>query len=234
MNRNGRGIALLVAGWVLSGTLAWAEQSSPMLIGVGRLGVSLESELTSREMKTAGQKERERVARQSLELIYGAMGNLDLYAKLGLGKITFEEADLSSPARPLAGIGFRSTVPFKGGYFAGFSGQYQFGRVSSLENNPATKTAKDQWREMDTALFVGTKDLIPDPEPDLRIYTGLRFSGRNDRLTGSGPSSGAVKQKDSIGEMIGIDYSDQKKFRFNSEFGTGDRINILIRFGLVF
>jgi hypothetical protein len=233
MNRNGLGIAVLAAGWVLSGTLAWAEQG-PALVGAGRLGVSLESELSSRDMTTAGQKERERVARQSLELIYGAMANLDLYAKFGLGKIMFEDADLGSRARLLTGIGFRSTVPFQDGYFAGFSSQYQFGRVSSLENSRTTPTANDQWSEMDAALFVGTKDLIPDPEPDLRLYTGLRFSGRNDRLSGSGQFSGTVKQKDSIGEMIGIDYSDQKKFRFNTEVGNGDRINILIRFGLVF
>jgi len=234
MNRNGRRIALLAAGWVLSGTLAWADPGSPMLIGVSHLEVGLETEFSSRDMTSDGQKERERVARESVELIYGAMENLDLFAKLGIGMITLEENDLTNLASPLYGIGFRSTVPFDGGYYAGFSGQYQFGNISNLENNPVTVKVKDQWSEMETALIVGSKDLLRDPEPELRFYGGLRYSTRNDKLSGSGQPSVTMKSEDSIGEMIGIDYSDQKKFRFNTEIGTGDRTSLLIRFGLVF
>jgi len=233
MKRTELVIFFMVAGWVINGTPVRAEPG-PMLIGKGRMDVSFESELSSRDMKASGQKERERVARQSLELIYGAVENVDLFAKLGLGKITFEDADLGSPARPVSGMGFRSTLPFQHGYFAGISAQYQFGRVSTLENNSATLTFRDQWSETDAELFVGTKDLIPDPEPDLRIFTGLRFSGRKDKLTGPGQPSITWKQKDSIGEMIGFDYSDHKIFRLTGELGTGDRINILIRFGIVF
>ncbi|MBI3811867.1 MAG: hypothetical protein HY283_06655 [Nitrospirae bacterium] len=228
MNRKGRGIIGLVAGFVLIGTPAWAEKG-PMLNGPGHLSASMESELSSRDMKTGGQKERERVARQSLELTYGLIENLDLYAKVGLGKITFEDADLSSQTRPLTGIGFRSTVPFNGGYFAGLSAQYQFGRVSKFQRNNTTLTIEDKWTEADAALFVGTKDLALDPEPDLRFYTGLRFSSRNDKLP-----SGTLKQDHSIGGMIGVDFSDRNTFRFTTELGTGDRNNILIRFGIIF
>ncbi len=228
MNRNVRWIFSLVVGWVLSGTIAWAD-TGPTLTGKGHLGVNLESELSSRDMKVDGLKERERVARQSLLLAYGLIENLDLYAKLGLGKITFEETDRSSQTRPLMGIGFRSTAPFKNGYFAGFSAQYQFGKVSKFEQNSATLTDEDKWTETDAALFVGTKDLIRDPEPDLRFYTGLRFSSRNDKLT-----SGTAKQDSSIGGMIGVGYSESKIFLFNAELGAGDRSNILIRFGIVF
>jgi hypothetical protein len=233
MNRKGHGIIGLVAGLVLSGTLAWAE-SGPMLNGKGHLAVDLESELSSRDMKTNGLKERERVARQSVELAYGLIENLDLYGKLGLGKITFEDADLSSQTRPLAGVGFRSTVPFNGGYFAGLSAQYQFGKVSKFQRNNATLTMEDKWTETDTALFVGTKDLVRDPEPDLRYYTGLRFSSRSDKLTPENLPSSTAKQDGSIGGMIGMDFSDRNTFRFTTELGTGDRNNILIRFGIIF
>lgn len=228
MNRKGHGIIGLVTGLVLSGTLAWAE-SGPMLNGKGHLAVDLESELSSRNMKTNGLKERERVARQSVELTYGLIENLDLYGKLGLGKITFEDTDLSSQTRPLAGVGFRSTMPFGAEYYAGLSGQYRFGKVSKFEKNNATYTIEDKWTETDAALFVGSKDLIRDPEPELRVYTGLRFSSRNDKL----PSS-TLKQDNSIGGMIGVDYLESKIFRLNAEIGTGDRSNILFRFGLVF
>lgn len=228
MNRKRLGMIGLIAGLILSGTPARAE-NGPMLNGKGHLGISLESELSSRDMKIDGQKERERVARQSVQLSYGVIENLDLFAKVGLGKVTFEQADLSSQTRPLTGIGFRSTMAFDGGYYTGLSGQYRFGKVSRFEQNNATLSMEDKWTETDAALFVGTKDLIRDPEPDLRLYTGLRFSGRNDKL----PSS-TLKQKNSIGEMVGVDYMESKIFRFNAEIGTGDRNNILISFGLVF
>jgi len=233
MNRAGRGIIGLVAGLVLIGTTARAE-SGPMLNGRGHLSVGLESELASRDMKTNGLKERERTARQSVELTYGLIENLDLYGKFGLGKITFEDADLSSQTRPLAGVGFRSTVPFGTGYYAGLSGQYRFGKVSKFEQNKATLTIEDQWTETDAALFVGSKDLIRDPEPDLRVYAGLRFSSRNDKLTPENQPSSTAKQDSSLGGMIGVDYTESKTFRLNAEVGTGDRSSILIRFGLLF
>jgi hypothetical protein len=233
MNRRGIGIFGIVVGLVLNGTIAEAE-NGPMLTGKGHLGVSLESELSSRDMKTDGQKDRERVARQSLELAYGLINNLELYAKLGLGKITFEETDLSGETRPQTGIGFRSTVPFYRGYFAGLSAQYRFGRVSKFDQNNATLTMEDQWTETDAGLFVGTKDLIGAPEPDLRFYAGMRFSKRSDKLTPEVGTPSTMKQDSSTGSMIGMDLTDQQVFRFNAELGTGDRNNILIRFGIMF
>ena len=228
MNRKGCGVLGAVLGLLLSGNMAWADYN-PMLAGKGHLGVSLESELSSRDMKIDGLKERERVARQSVELAYGVIGNLDLFVKFGLGKIEFEEADTSSQIRPLTGIGLRSTMLFGGGYFAGFSAQYLSGKVSKFEQNSVTLTMEDKWTETDIRLLAGSKDMIKDPEPDLRFYTGLRFSGRTDKL----PSSTA-KQDSSMGGVIGVDYSESKIFRFNVELGTLDRSNILVRFGIVF
>ncbi|MBI3995586.1 MAG: hypothetical protein HY349_06395, partial [Nitrospirae bacterium] len=96
--------------WVLGGVLgllisvnAARADFNPMQVGERKLGVSLESELSSRDMKAGGLNERVRVARQSVELAYGVVGNLDLFAKFGLGKIEFEEADTSSQIRPLTG-----------------------------------------------------------------------------------------------------------------------------------
>lgn len=233
MNRKGCRISGIVVGLVLSGTIAWAE-TGPMLTAKGHVGIGLESELSSRDMKIDGLKERERVARQSVRLTYGLIENLELYAKLGLGKIAFEEADLTSQTRPLTGIGFQSTLPFGSGYFAGVSAQYQFGKVSKFEESGTTRTIEDKWTETDARLFVGTKDLTRDPEPDLRFYTGLRFSSRTDKLAPTGGTGSTAKQDASIGGMIGMDFSDRKIFRFSTELGTGDRSNILIRFGIVF
>jgi hypothetical protein len=222
-----------VLGLLLGGHLAWAE-NGPTLNGERHLGVSLESELSSRDMKLDGQKDRERVARHSVQLSYGLIDNLDLYAKIGLGKIMFEEADLGSQTRPLTGIGVRSTVLLSGGYFAGLSAQYQFGKVSKFERNNSTVTIEDKWTETNADLFVGTMDLVPDPEPDLRFYAGVRLSSRKDKLTPEGGLSITAKEDSGVGGMIGMDFSDRKVFRLNAELGTGDRNNICVRLGLVF
>ena len=228
MNRKRHWVLGGVLGLLLSGNVAWAD-SNPMQVGARKLGVSLESELSSRDMKVDGLNERERVARQSVELTYGVIANLDLFAKVGLGKIAFEEADTTSELRPLTGIGFRSTMPFWGGYFAGFSAQYLFGKVSKFEQNNATLTMEDKWTETDVRLLAGSKDMIKDPEPDLRFYAGLRFSGRTDKLPAA-----TAKQDSSIGGIIGAAYSESKIFLFSIELGTVDQSNILVRFGLVF
>jgi len=233
MSRARPGLMGAVLGLLLCGPLAWAEKG-PMLNGGRHLGVSLESELSSRDMKQDGQKDRERVARQSVQLSYGLIDHLDLYAKIGLGKIVFEEADLASRTRPLTGIGLRSTFPFSGGYFAGFSAQYQFGKVSKFEQNNTSVAIEDKWTETNTDLFVGTMDLVRDPEPDLRFYAGVRLSSRKDRLTSKAGSSSTAKEDAGVGGMLGMDFSDRNVFRLNAELGTGDRNNIRVRLGLLF
>ncbi|HET6466181.1 MAG TPA: hypothetical protein VLY20_03210 [Nitrospiria bacterium] len=233
MGRTRRRWAGVILGLLFSGNIAWAE-SAPLMTGKGRLGVDLEGELSSRDMKVDGQKDRERVTRQAVELSYGLLEQLDLYAKVGLGNITFEEADLDSRMRPLSGIGFRSSALFGGGYFAGVSAQYQFGKVSTFDQNNSTLALEDRWSEADARLFIGSKDLIRDPEPDLRFYTGVRFSSRNDKRTSENQPGSKLKQDSSLGGIIGMDFSDRKIFRIDTELGTGDCNNVMIRVGLLF
>ncbi|MBI3596412.1 MAG: hypothetical protein HY203_04580 [Nitrospirae bacterium] len=233
MSLVGRRIIGVIFGLFLSGSIAWAE-NAPLVTGKGHLGVDLIGELSSWDMKVDGQKERERVTRQAVQLTYGMSDSLDLYAKVGLGNITFEEADLDSQTRPFFGIGFQSSVPLQGGNFAGLSAQYQFGKVSKFDQNNSSVTMEDKWTETEARLFVGSKDLIRDPEPDLRFYAGVRISNRNDKLAPENQPSSKAKQDNSIGGMIGMDFSDRKIFRINAEIGTGDYNNILIRLGLLF
>lgn len=233
MNRARPGLLGAVLGLLLCGQLAWAEKG-PMLNGGRHLGVDLQSELSSRDMKLDGQKDRERVARQTVQLSYGLIDNLDLYAEIGLGKIMFEGTDLASRTRPLTGIGLRSTISLSGGYFAGFSARYQFGKVSKFEQNNSSVAIEDKWTESNTDLFVGTMDLARDPEPDLRFYAGVRLSSRKDKLTPEAGPSITAKQESSVGGMLGMDFSDRKVFRLNAELGTGDRNNIRVRLGLLF
>jgi len=233
MNPVGRRFVGVVIGLFLSGGVAWAD-NLPLMTGKGHLGVNLEAELFSRDMKVDGQSERERVTRQGVQLTYGLMDHLDLYATAGLGNITFEEANLDSRMRPYFGIGFRSTFPLQGGNFAGLSAQYQFGKVSKFDENNASVPVEDNWTEMQARLFLGTKDLLRDPEPDLRIYGGVRVSTRNDKLAPQNQPSTTAKQDSSFGGMIGLDFSDRSVFRINAEIGAGDTNNILILLGLLF
>ena len=228
-----RAIAGIVAGLFLT-VNAVPAPAEPLLVGSGKFGVGLDSELSSRDVKTDGVKDRVRAARQSVELTYGLLKNMDFFVRGGLGKVTFEEADLISDTRPFGGAGIRAAKELQGGYFAGMAYQYQFGKVSKFRVNSATVTTEDQWTENDASLFVGTKDLIGGPEPDLRVYMGVRFSTRTDKLTPEAGTPSTAKQDSSIGEMIGVDYSDRKIFLFNAEVGTGDRSNVRVRFGLVF
>lgn len=229
-------------GWVtvgaFSGLLLLANAAraagEPTLIGQKKFGLGLESELVSRDVKIDGVDDRLRVARQSVVLTYGVLKHLDLFIKGGLGQVVFEEIDLDSETRPLAGVGLRASRSFLGGYFAGASFQHQMGKVSKFEQGAATLTIKDKWTEQDATLFIGSKDLIRPPEPDFRIYLGGRFSTRTDKRSPEGGVSSTSKEDSSIGALIGFDYSDRNIFRFNAEFGTLDRNNIRIIFGLIF
>lgn len=239
MNRRA-GMALSV----LFGMLLWSgpavaqekdellPKDEAILVGQNNFGVSLESELTSRDVKAAGTDDRLRVARQSFQFSYGALRNLDLFLILGLGKVTFSEADLSSATRFLWGLGFRTSFSFWGGYYSGLAFQYRAGQASGFDEGDTARSIKDKWKEQDTRLYFGSKDLIRAPEPDLRVYTGVRFSGREDKL--SGDRSGKFKEDSSIGVILGADYSDSRIFRFNLELGSIDQNSIQARFGIVF
>jgi hypothetical protein len=222
-----------VVGLVLSAQMAWAADGTT-LNGKGHLGIDLQSELISRQMKLNGQHERERVTRETVRLSYGLADSLDLFALVGTGNVTFEEADLGSHNRPVAGLGVRSSVPFADGYYTGFSLQVLAGQVSKFDQGGTTVSIEDKWNETDAAFFVGTKDLIRDPEPDLRFYTGVKFSTREDKLTPQGGSSSTAKAASNIGVMLGMSFSDRRIFRFDTEIGTGDSNNIMVRLGLLF
>jgi hypothetical protein len=233
MNLVGRRIIAPVFGLLLIGNIARAE-NVPLMVGKGNLGVDLTGELSSRDMKVDGQKDRERVTRQAVQLTYGTLDQLDLYAIVGMGNITFEDANLDGHTRPYLGFGFRSSFPLKGDNFAGVSAQYQFGKVSKFDQGNTSVTMGDKWTEMQARLFIGTKDLIRDPEPDLRFYGGVRVSTRNDKLSPQNQTSSTAKQDSSFGGMIGLDFSDRKIFRINAEVGTGDYTNLLVSLGLLF
>jgi len=233
MDLVGRRIIAAVFGLLLSGNIARAE-NVPLMTGKGHLGVDLSGELSSRDMKVDGQTDRERVTRQAVQLTYGMLDQLDLYAMIGMGNVTFEDENLDSHTRPYLGVGFRSTFPLQGGNFAGVSAQFQFGKVSQFDQANTSVSMEDKWTETQARLFLGTKDLIRDPEPDLRFYGGLRISTRNDKLSPPNQSSSNAKQKSSFGGIIGLDFSDRKIFRINAEIGTGDYTNLLISLGLLF
>ncbi|HET6464502.1 MAG TPA: hypothetical protein VFH55_02690 [Nitrospiria bacterium] len=233
MNVVGRRIIAPVFGLLLIGNIARAE-NAPLMTGKGHWGVDLTGELSSRDMKVDGQTDRERVTRQAVQLTYGMMDQLDLYALVGMGNITFEDENLDSHTRPYLGFGFRSTFPLQGGNFAGVSAQYQFGKVSKFDQGNTSVSMEDKWTETQARFFLGTKDLIRDPEPDLRFYGGLRVSTRNDNLSPQNLSSSNAKQKSPLGAMIGLDFSDRKVFRINAEVGTGDYTNLLVSLGLLF
>lgn len=233
MNVVGRRIIAPVFGLLLIGNIARAE-NAPLMTGKGHWGVDLTGELSSRDMKVDGQTDRERVTRQAVQLTYGMMDQLDLYALVGMGNITFEDENLDSHTRPYLGFGFRSTFPLQGGNFAGVSAQYQFGKVSKFDQGNTSVSMEDKWTETQARFFLGTKDLIRDPEPDLRFYGGLRVSTRNDNLSPQNLSSSNAKQKSPLGVMIGLDFSDRKVFRINAEVGTGDYTNLLVSLGLLF
>ena len=233
MNVVGRRIIAPVFGLLLIGNIARAE-NAPLMTGKGHWGVDLTGELSSRDMKVDGQTDRERVTRQAVQLTYGMMDQLDLYALVGMGNITFEDENLDSHTRPYLGFGFRSTFPLQGGNFAGVSAQYQFGKVSKFDQGNTSVSMEDKWTETQARFFLGTKDLIRDPEPDLRFYGGLRVSTRNDNLSPQNLSSSNAKQKNPLGAMIGLDFSDRKVFRINAEVGTGDYTNLLVSLGLLF
>jgi len=233
MNVVGRRIIAPVFGLLLIGNIARAE-NAPLMTGKGHWGVDLTGELSSRDMKVDGQTDRERVTRQAVQLTYGMMDQLDLYALVGMGNITFEDENLDSHTRPYLGFGFRSTFPLQGGNFAGVSAQYQFGKVSKFDQGNTSVSMEDKWTETQARFFLGTKDLIRDPEPDLRFYGGLRVSTRNDNLSPQNLSSRNAKQKSPLGAMIGLDFSDRKVFRINAEVGTGDYTNLLVSLGLLF
>jgi hypothetical protein len=233
MNVVGRGIIAAVFGLLLIGNVARAE-NVPLMTGKGHLGVDLTGELSSRDIKVDGHTDRERVTRQAVQLTYGMLDPLDLYAMIGMGNITFEDTNLESHTRPYLGFGFRSIFPLKGDNFAGVSAQYQFGTVSKFDQGNTSVTMDDKWTEMQARLFVGTKDLIRDPEPDLRFYGGVRVSTRNDKLSPQNQSSNTAKQDSTFGGMIGLDFSDRKIFRIHAEIGTGDYTNLLVSLGLLF
>ncbi|MBI3609740.1 MAG: hypothetical protein HY204_03450 [Nitrospirae bacterium] len=233
MNLRNRKVFWVLIGLVLFSRTAWANPA-PLVTGKGKLSVYLQAELFSRDMKVDAGKDRLRVARQEVQLTYGLLEPLEIFVKAGLGKVALEKADLSSQTRSVLGMGFRGTRPLSGGYFAGLSAQYRFGKASRFERNNVVFAMEDQWAEEEVGFFVGSKDLISAPEPDFRFYTGLRFSGRTDKLRPAGGVSSTAKQDGSIGGMIGMDYSESKIFHFGIELGAGDRSNILIRFGLVF
>jgi len=222
-----------VMGLILSAQMAWAADATT-LNGKGHMGIDLQSELISRKMKLNGQHERERVTRETIRLSYGLADTLDLFALIGPGNVTFEEADLGSHNRPVAGVGVRSTVPFADGYYTGFSLQLLAGQVSKFDQGGTTVSIQDKWNETDAAVFVGTKDLIQDPEPDLRFYTGVKFSTREDKLTPQGGPSSTAKEDSKLGVMLGMSFSDRKVFRFDTEIGSGDSNNIMVRLGLIF
>lgn len=242
MNLRGWRVFGVVAGILISGGTAWAAGEA-LLIGKGRLAVGVESELGSRDVKVSGGTDRLQVTQQSLQLRYGVLKNLDLFMKAGLGKVAFEKEDSTSQTHGLWGVGFQGTMPleadpsytqFVGGYFIGASAQYLSGKASKFKEQDEIVPTEDQWAELSASLFVGSRDLLKDPEPALRLYTGVRFSSRSDkRRPKDGPSSTA-RQDSSIGGMIGADYTDRNIFRFNTELGTGDRKSLLIRFGLGF
>lgn len=233
MNLVGRRIIAVVFGLLLSGSIARAE-NLPLMTGKGHLGVDLTGELSSRDMKVDGQTDRERVTRQAVQLTYGTLDQLDLYAMIGMGNITFEDTNLESHTRPYLGFGFRSVFPLEGGNFAGVSAQYQFGKVSKFDQGNTTVTMEDKWTELQARFFVGSKDLITDPEPDLRFYGGLRVSTRTDKLSPQNQSSNTAKQDSPLGGIIGLDFSDRKIFRIHAEVGTGDYTNLLVSLGLLF
>ena len=209
--------------------------SEPLLIGKGAFGISMESELSTRDMKLGQGSERLRVARQSLHLAYGLLDQLDIYFLAGLGKMTFQKMDELGQTRPHIGGGIRSTMTFGPGYFTGIAAQFSKGEVSKFEKNGVVVTLRDQWSEFDAKLFVGSVDLIQAQEPELRFYTGLRFSTRSDKRTPPGSStSTTAKQKSTLGYLLGVDYSESKIFRVNMELGSVDRNSITIRFGLIF
>ena len=230
-----RRAALVIAVFLFFGSSSDSVFSEPLLIGKGAFGVSMESELSSRNMKLDQVNDRLRVARQSLHLTYGVLDQLDIYILGGLGKMDFEETNQLSQTRPHVGAGIRTTFTFWKEYFTGFAAQFTRGEVSKFEKNGVEITIRDQWSEFDGKLLVGSGDLIRAPEPELRIYTGLRFSTRNDKRTLPGSSvSTKANEKDTVGYLIGADYSESKIFRVNTELGAGDRSSIVIRFGLVF
>jgi hypothetical protein len=213
--------------------MAWATNGAT-LNGKGHLGIDLQSELISRKMKVSGPDERERVTRETVRLSYGLIDSLDLVAIFGTGNVTFEESNLKSHNRPVLGVGFRSSMPFGEGYFAGLSFQMLAGQVSKFNQGDTTVSMKDKWNETDTALYVGSKDLISDPEPDLRFYTGLKISTRQDKLTPQGGASRTAKEASNLGVMVGMSFMDRGRFRFDTELGTGDSNNIMVRLGLLF
>lgn len=233
MNRKHRRIVGIIVGLLLFGQGVGAS-AEPLLVGSRHFSVEMESELSSRDVKIEDVEDRLRVARQSLQFTYGLFNYLDLFLKAGMGKITFSESDLESATRPLYGAGLRSTVSFWGGYFTGIEAQYRAGEVSKFNQDDVTLTIEDKWTEQDAVLFFGTKDLLRDPEPDLRLYLGVRYSNREDDLTPEGGTSGTAEQESNVGGIFGIMYTDSKIFRFNTELGTVDQNNVQVRFGLVF
>jgi hypothetical protein len=136
--------------------------------------------------------------------------------------------------RPYFGVGFRSSFPLQGGNFAGLSAQYQFGKVSTFDENNVSVPVEDNWTETQARLFLGTKDLLRDPEPDLRVYAGMRVSTRNDKLAPQNQPSMKATQDSSFGGMIGLDFSDRSVFRINAEIGAGDSNSIRVLLGLLF
>lgn len=243
MNLVGCRIIAVVFGLMLGATIARAQTApentpakGPMLTGKGHFAVSLTGEYSTRDMKVSGQKERERVARQGVQLGYGILDQLDLYGVIGNGNITFEEANLESHNRPYLGFGARSSFPLQNDLlnFMGFSAQYLFGKVSKFDKSDSSVTVEDKWNETQIKGYVGTRDFISDPEPDLRFYAGLRVSTRNDKLAPQNQSSSTVKQDHPVGGIIGLDYSDRNIFRIDAEIGAGDTNSILVRIGLIF
>lgn len=228
-------IGLSIAALVVSLTGSAFAAGAPTLTGLRKVGLGLESEYYVRDMEVDSAKERLRVARQALVLSYGLLPNLDLFAKAGLGHLTFDESDLSRKTRAHYGGGMRAASDFGGGYYTALALQYLTGHVSSFETNGSVVDIEDDWSEAEGSLIIGSKDLVRDPEPDLRVFAGLRYSSRTDEMTPAAPSASfTVEQDTAVGGVIGFDFSDSNVFRFSTVLGTGDRSGLSIYFGLNF